>query len=256
MTSSELIAVSVNIGAALLENGAEIYRVEESISRICLAYGATEANVYAVPTAIITSFVRDGAQPVTRVRRIHHRGTNLGKLDQLNSLCREICSSPMDYQKIDSRIAEIAGSCTFPNHHLCLATGGIGFFFTLLFHGSFPEAVSAFGICIILWLIYSGMQCLRFNGLFIHIISAAWVSLAAVCCYRLRFIPTYSNVIIGSIMFLVPGLPITNAIRDLVAGDVMAGISKFTEALLVAAGIAVGVALPLSILTLLGGLYG
>lgn len=256
MTSSELITVSVNIGAALLENGAEIYRVEESISRICFAYGATDANVYAVPTAIITSFVRDGAQPVTRVRRIHNRSTNLGKLDQLNSLCREICSSPMDYEQINARIADISGGHAFRNRYLCLATGGIGFFFTLLFHGSFPEAVCAFGICVILWLMTSGMQKVHFNGLFIHIIGAAWVSFAAVCSFHLNIIPTYSNVIIGSIMFLVPGLPITNAIRDLVAGDVMAGISKFTEALLVAAGIAVGVALPLSIVAFLGGLYG
>ena len=48
MTSNELIDISVDIGAALLENGAEIYRVEESIARICYAYGATETNIYAV----------------------------------------------------------------------------------------------------------------------------------------------------------------------------------------------------------------
>ena len=34
MTSNELIDITVDIGAALLENGAEIYRVEESIARI------------------------------------------------------------------------------------------------------------------------------------------------------------------------------------------------------------------------------
>ena len=95
MTSNELIDISVDIGAALLENGAEIYRVEESIARICYAYGATETNIYAVPTAIIASFVRGNSHPVTRVLRIYRRGTNLGRLDQLNTLCREICATSM-----------------------------------------------------------------------------------------------------------------------------------------------------------------
>ena len=104
MTCNELIDISVDIGAALLENGAEIYRVEESIARICYAYGATETNIYAVPTAIIASFVRGNSHPVTRVLRIYRRGTNLGRLDQLNTLCREICATSMTYAQIRERL--------------------------------------------------------------------------------------------------------------------------------------------------------
>ena len=131
MTSNELIDISVDIGAALLENGAEIYRVEESIARICYAYGATETNIYAVPTAIIASFVRGNSHPVTRVLRIYRRGTNLGRLDQLNTLCREICATSMTYAQIRERLVRILHDKPFHRYHLCLATGGIGFFFTL-----------------------------------------------------------------------------------------------------------------------------
>ena len=132
MTSNELIDISVDIGAALLENGAEIYRVEESIARICYAYGATETNIYAVPTAIIASFVRGNSHPVTRVLRIYRRGTNLGRLDQLNTLCREICATSMTYAQIQERLVYILHDKPFHRYHLCLATGGIGFFFTRL----------------------------------------------------------------------------------------------------------------------------
>lgn len=253
MTSNELIDISVTIGAALLENGAEIYRVEESIARICYAYGATETNIYAVPTAIVASFVREDARPVTRVQRIYQRGTNLGRLDQLNTLCREVCATPMTYTQIRERLLRILHDKPFRRYQLCLATGGIGFFFTLLFHGSVFEATCSFFTCIVLWGIMTFLQALPANLLFSNIIGGTWVAACAVICWKLHLIETYRAMIIGSIMFLVPGLPMTNAIRDLIAGDIMAGISKFTEALLVAVGIAVGVALPLGILSMIGG---
>lgn len=253
MTSNELIEISVDIGTALLENGAEIYRVEESIARICYAYGATEANIYAVPTAIIASFVRDQSQPVTRVQRIYRRGTNLGRLDQLNALCRDICFAPTSYEQVRVRLSSILRDNPFRSWQLCLATGGIGLFFTLLFHGTVTQAVCSFFTCLVLWGIMTVLQALPVNLLFSNVLGGAWVACCAVLCWKFHLIDTYRTMIIGSIMFLVPGLPMTNAIRDLIAGDIMAGISKFTEALLIAVGIAVGVALPLGILAVIGG---
>ncbi len=299
MTSTELISVSMDIGQKLLESGAEIYRVEESISRICRAYGAKDVNVYAVPTAIVASMVREGEKPITRVSRIYHRSTNLGRLDQLNTLCREICCSPMDHVEICERLHLIDRHKMYRNWQLCLATGGVGCFFTLLFGGGWEEACCAFFTCLILWVLTAaagrihtntlfiatgGVGCfftllfgggweeaccafftclilwvltaaagrIHTNTLFINLVGGFWVALSGLLCLRAGFIEQYDTMIIGSIMFLVPGLPITNAIRDLIAGDVVAGITKFTEALLVAAGIAVGAALPLGIAGLLG----
>ena len=91
MTPNELIDISVDIGAALLENGAEIYRVEESIARICYAYGAAETQCCASRADCDYRFICAGrCPPGPRVQRIYQRGTNLGRLDQLNTLCREI----------------------------------------------------------------------------------------------------------------------------------------------------------------------
>ena len=252
MTSTELISVSMDVGQKLLESGAEIYRVEESISRICRAYGAREVNVYAVPTAIVASMVREGENPMTRVSRIYHRSTNLGRLDQLNTLCREICCAPMEYAEICERLHLIDRHEIYRNWQLCLATGGVGCFFTLLFGGGWQEACCAFFTCLMLWVLTAAAGRIHTNTLFINLVGGFGVALSGLLCLRAGFIEQYDTMIIGSIMFLVPGLPITNAIRDLIAGDVVAGITKFTEALLVAAGIAVGAALPLGIAGLLG----
>lgn len=247
MTSAELITVSIDIGQRLLESGAEIYRVEESIFRICCSYGAQDINVYAVPTAIIASMARDGESPITRVSRIYHRSINLGRLDQLNALCRDICDFKMDYAEIRERMHLIEQHTAYQNWQTCLATGGVGCFFTLLFGGDIAEACCAFTSCMILWSLTTAAERIQANILFINIVGGFWAAFAGLVCHSLGWIVQYDTMIVGSIMFLVPGLPITNAIRDLIAGDFVAGITKFTEALLVGAGIAVGAALPLSI---------
>lgn len=252
MTSAELITVSIDIGQRLLESGAEIYRVEESICRICKAYGAHDANVYAVPTGIVATVERENEPPLTRVIRIYNRGTDLNRLDRLNALSRRICEQPMPYQQVCDCLAEIDQIKTYSRSALCLASGGGACFFTLLFGGGVAEGLCALLIGTIVWWITDTMNRIASNALFVNVVGGVWIAAAALGFSSLGLIGSYDTLIIGSIMLLVPGLPITNSIRDLIAGDFMAGITKFTEALLVAAGIAVGVALPLSVAGLLG----
>lgn len=253
MTTTELITVAIDIGRRLLESGAEIYRVEESIVRICRAYGAQDIQVYAVPTVIIASMVGKEGDTITRVKRIYKRSTNLGRLDQLNALCRDICDVQMDCGAIREQLHLIDQHSNFRNLELCIATGGTGFFFTLVFGGGIAEAVCALVTCFVLWVLTTSLARIHTNGLFINVVGGCWVAVSGLLCYRLGWIEQYDTMIIGSIMFLVPGLPMTNAIRDLIAGDFVSGITKFTEALLVAAGIAVGAAMPLSLAGMLGG---
>ncbi len=253
MTSAQLISVSMDIGQRLLQCGAETYRVEEAIFRICCSYGAKEINVYAVPTTIITSFTRNDEAPITRVSRIYNRSTNLGLLDQLNTLCRDICNEKMDYQSITERLHLIDRHAGYPDYMLCLTTGGGAAFFTFLFGGISIEALCSAITCMILWWIIAWMTRIRTNTLFINIVGGFWIASTALLFYKIGVIQQYDTMVIGSIMILVPGLVLTNAIRDLIAGDIVAGITKFTEALLVAAGIAVGAALPFSFAGLLVG---
>ena len=253
MTSDQLLTISVEIGRALLESGAEIYRVEETISRICMAYGAREVNVYAVPTVIIASFARGDEPQLTRVCRIRRRGTNLGRIDQLNALSRDACTGKMDCAAIRERLELILRRGNYPGWQLCAATGGTGFFFTLLFGGGLSEAVCSFVCCLALWLLTTIMRRMHPNPLFVNVMGGFWVAFSGILFYHLGLIPSYDTMIVGSIMPLVPGLSITNSIRDLIAGDSIAGITKFVETLLVAAGIAVGAALMFSIAGFLGG---
>lgn len=60
-------------------------------------------------------------------------------------------------------------------------------------------------------------------------------------------------VIVGSIMPLLPGVALTNGIRDFISGDLISGVSRVSEALLTAIAIAVGIGSALKLLIMLGG---
>lgn len=254
MTASELLGCALMLGRRLLEYGAEIYRVEESIERMCLAYGAQSADVYAVPTAIVATIRMDDETVLTQTSRIKQRGTDLDKVAALNALCRAVCTCPVSYRQFQKDMQEIESRPCYSNRIQCLACGGVAAFFTLLFGGSFIESILAFLIGFLLQILISHTERLNMHALFTNLLGGAWISLAALIGTKVGFGQNYDVIIIGSIMPMVPGLLMTNSIRDMIAGDFMAGISRFSEALLIAAVIAAGAAIPLSMHTLLGGL--
>ena len=98
---------------------------------------------------------------------------------------------------------------------------------------------------------------LRVN-FFINTLASGFV--LAFCAYAflaLGFPINIQVVITGSIMVLVPGLVFTNFMSDLLTGDIVAGLSTFTRAVLTAGAIALGtgaaLALCLDLWTLSGG---
>ena len=60
-------------------------------------------------------------------------------------------------------------------------------------------------------------------------------------------------VIVSAIMPIVPGVAITNAIRDTLQGDYLSGCARILEAFLKAASIALGVGLGMSLFDMLIG---
>ena len=252
MTTAELISAAIEIGQQLLESGAELYRVEESMQRICLAYGARDTHVYAVPTSIIITIAREGEAPLTRSRRIYARGTDLSRIDSLNMLCRRLCAEPQPYDVVRERLAQLRAAPRYGPWALRFAFGGIGFFFTLLFHGNLAGAVTSFLVCFVLRLLLEVLERLHVNTLFGNIVGGMLIGAVTALGLKLGLYEHYDKVIIGSIMTLVPGVLITNSIRDLIAGDSIGGMTRFTEALLSAICIAIGVAIPLTLLRYLG----
>ncbi len=122
--------------------------------------------------------------------------------------------------------------------------------FSLFFHGTFKDAICAFVLGAFLKWGMNYLDKIDFSSFFKYIISGAMVTLLSIGCANLSLCNSLDNVIISVDMLLVPGLAITNAIRDTVSGDLVSGLARTAEAIFIAVGIAVGSGM---IFMLLGG---
>ena len=89
-----------------------------------------------------------------------------------------------------------------------------------------------------------------------NVLASALVSILAIVFFAVGLPVHYDKIIIGAIMPLVPGIPLTNSIRDFINSDYLSGTIRLIDALLTAFCIAVGVGIVITISQFVtGGLF-
>lgn len=252
MNCQELAELAVTAGYCLLENGAETYRVEESAVRIITAYGVADCDVFAVPSCIIVTLTALGEngeiQSFTRMKRIKERGTNLDRVSKINDICRNICKNTPACKSACRELCSMAQSPVYPFAVQVAATAAISFAFTLFFGGDLGGACWAVLCGVVLRLAMHGMERFDVNNFFANIGGSAIVAAAAFLGVALGISEGFDKIIIGTLMNLVPGVALTNSMRDIIAGDLLSGMTKLLEALMTAAAIALGSGISLYLL--------
>ncbi len=155
MEDKKLLQLVSDIGFDMLSYGGEIYRVEETVKRICFAYGIEIVDVFAIPSTIIVSITRQ-EETYSRTRRIISKGTDLDKVDQLNNLSRQLCREKPDYISAKEMLRQIRTGIEYPLWMLCGAHGAAALIFALFFGGNWKDGMWAFPIGIMIKLVSYG----------------------------------------------------------------------------------------------------
>ena len=245
---NKLLGLVGEMGYRLMESGAEIYRVEESIRRLLQAYGVEQGEVFAIPNCIIISLTSPQGEPLTQIRRMPAHGTDIYLLEQYNGLCRKLCSQAPPFDDALEQMADIRRNHRVYPLWVQLLAHFLGCGMFSLFYGGSPADGVCGGLCgVVIGLCLTLISRLGANLFFKTVAGGAASALAAVLLTGLGLGENLDRIIIGALMALVPGIAITNAMRDIMAGDMVAGISKGAEALLIGAAIALGTALSLGL---------
>ena len=242
-----LLCLALDIGEGMLKNGAEISRVEDTIERICHAYGAVHVEVFTI-ISMINAAVRmpDGSYS-SQLRRVKSTGTNLTKLERLNALSREICSSKITLEEVEARIHEIRNDTPYPIWVLILSYAAVAGGFTFFFAGGVLDAVIAALAGVVVALV-DFLPSKRLNKMAKTLISSFFIAMIAGLGVLAGVGDNGGAIIMGAIMLLVPGVAFGIAMRDLLCGDLMAGILRTLQAVLLALMIAFGYMLAFEIL--------
>ncbi|WP_312645250.1 threonine/serine exporter family protein [Hydrogenoanaerobacterium sp.] len=254
MNYDEAVNTTIEIGYELLKNGAEIYRIEESMQRVFTAYGLKQNEVFTIPSCIIVTLRMEDGRPITQIKRVYSSVTDLEKVRRLNDLCRRICRDTPDFIQIRAELDAIKAMPSFSFNVQMLAFAAIAAVFTLFYGGNFADAACAAFCGAAVKIVSYQMGKFRTNSFFIIIISSAVAAVLALAAVQLQLGFSSDKIIIGTLMNLVPGVAVTNFMRDIIAGDLLSGVIKLTEALLSATAIALGAGIALAVARMVFGI--
>lgn len=238
----EFINILLDIGEKLLLSGGEVSRVENTLSKMAEAYGTDKRSVFVITSNIVISLSMPGGIYATDTRRIlKSASTDFLCLEKLNAISREYCKNPVSNAELRRRTDE----CEIRVAPLAMWTGSIlaAGAFSVFFGRSIADgavaALLALVICFFKTRVY---KIIKYNLQFNFLVSFVTGILALVAAW---FVPGVSadKVIIGDIMLLIPGLAMTNSVRNILAGDTISGVMRFVESLVWTLGLAIGIML-------------
>lgn len=232
----------MDIGAMMIRNGSEVKRVEDTLRRMGKAYGAERMDVFAITSTLVcTMNMPDGTVcSMTRGTRDGTK-TDFWKLERINALSREYCRKKIDTDKLKICIEDIEHSSA-PRFRVCLGSVLAAGTLAVFFGGNILDGVFAAVFALAIWLmqVYFALVCTN-NILFNFVCSFVTGVLIGVAGH---IFPIHGDkVMIGDIMLLIPGLALTNAVKDMFVGDTITGSLRLVESLLWAVAIACGFAL-------------
>lgn len=252
--NQQVLELALLAGRILLQNGAEILRVQETIIHILEAFGIRDHDVYVISNAVFTT-VGEVTLPCHAIRFIPMGGVHLGRIAAVNALSREIEANggAAGVEEYTRRLKECEKIPKNPPWVQLLACSLGAASFCYIMGGSVWDSVGAFLVGLVLqgYLFFTERK--RTNKFIALIFSGMLITL---CCNLLVGAGLGNSVdamIIGDSMPLVPGVLLTTAIRDFFNSDFLAGTIHLVDALLVAASIAVGVGTMLYLWSLLAG---
>ena len=248
MDQQQILSCALDIGEQMLISGAEVSRVELAVRMICTAYGCRRADVFTITSSMVLTVEGPDGNHATQTRRITGTSTDLTKLHRLNALSRRICAETPNFQDVQAALKDICSQQPYALWIQVLAGGLIAFAFALFFGGSWYDGAVAgvlgMGLRLLTWLLQKSAA----NQIIVNMIASFVLSVGAITLVRCGFGHDVNKILIGNIMLLIPGIALTNSLRDLISGDIMTGILRFLDAVLVAAAIAAGYILAANLL--------
>lgn len=254
MKEQLLLDVAVEAGAIMLESGAETYRVEDTMDRILRHWHKDTVETLALMTGIVATLKGgDLPQPLTVMKTVNRRSTNMSKIMEVNGISRQFCENKITLEEAKEQLGQLRKK-HYNRMLYNLATAGVAVGFAMMLGGNLAETILAGVVGIVLGLVITAGKLVHMNALILDVLSGMSIALMTFGCRELFRIPIQTGIVIVSAMMpIVPGVAITNAIRDTMYGDYLSGCARILEAFLKAAMIALGVGVGMA---LLGSLLG
>lgn len=246
MDYKKLADTAMLAGTIMLQAGAETYRVEDTMQRILRTSGGKTTEVLVLSTALMLTVDDPSISAISKMQRIIIRGTNLGNICEVNGLSRKYCAGEISLDEIYEELKRLGDKRRYSVKISYLCTLVTVVMFTLLLGGNAVDALLAGGSAVVMVVFQMIFARKGLNQFMYHMVALACATffvsvLQAVVCADSNL----ELIVAGTAMPLLPGVAITNAIRDTLQGDYISGAARVMEAFVRAVSCAVGIGIGL-----------
>lgn len=241
----KVLDLSMEAGQILLDAGAEIFRVEETIQRIAMAFGIEKCNSFVMSTGIFLTAENEHGEMYASVKHIPIQGAKLHRIAAVNQLSREIVEGKYTLEEAEEKLEAIKKIPGKRDLTKIFASGLGSGSFSYLQGGSMEDVMAAFlsGLLLYVFVLAMERREKKTSKIVVNLVGGFTVSLLAVVFARFGFGNSPGKILVGTVMPLVPGVSLVNAVRDFAEGNYIGGGVRFLDALMVALGVSLGVGL-------------
>ena len=243
-----LLETALLAGEILLSSGAETYRVEDTMNHILKTSKVAQIDALALMTGItVTLNDPEWEMPISMIRTIESRSTNMNNIIKVNAISRNYCGGKITLEEANTRLKSVKEKL-YTRTEFNIATALVATGFAMMLGGSFLDVLVASIMGFWLAGCITIAKIKKIDVLVQDVISCAGIAFFTmlVKAYALPNIDM-DVVIVSALMPIVPGVAITNAIRDTLQGDYLSGCARILEAFLKAASVAIGIGLGMAI---------
>lgn len=243
MNYYKLLQAILDVAEEMLVCGAEVARVEDSITRMCDAYGCTRTNAFIITSNIQVTTESPEGKILTQIRRIVRNDTNFDRLDYLNDLSRYICANKPNVEELIEKYEEVMNRKPLPIWLEYVGAILAASSFCVFFGGTWFDGLATMILAVVITAVTRFLSKIEENQLAKTFITSLIAGFLAIILVGLGIGDHTDKLMIGGIMLLIPGIALINSVRDMLTGDVVSGLFRLLNALLTAICIAIGFAL-------------
>ena len=251
----QILKLAVSIGELMLKSGAETYRVEDTITRILEKHHFNTVDTFVIPTGIMVTIEGNTFSLSTKIVRVKNRSSRLDRIELLNQLSRDYVDGDMSLDEANERLEAIRNVKSYTRPQIILWVGISCSFFSVMFKANLLEFFITLCVGLGVGFLQDHLNHKQIITFFTLFLCSLFIGFSVMIChYVFKETLNIEPIIIGCIMPLLPGVAFTTAVRDVIGDELLSGISRGVEALLVAVVLAAGIGASLSFSFWIGGL--
>jgi uncharacterized membrane protein YjjP (DUF1212 family) len=250
-----LVEIAMLTGEIMLVGGAETYRVEDTMTRILKISRLEKTETFVTPTGIFLTLADPSIDAITLVKRVENRVTNMSSIYEANNISRKLCSGQMSNQEAYEQLSKLKMVKQYDDKVIYICTVFTSLFFSVLLGSNVLNClIAGFNgglIALVIWV----TKKFRIHSIIKNLIASILIAFFSMFFLHVIKLPLQLEILIGgSVMPLLPGVAVTNAIRDTLQGDYLSGGGRAIEACVSAAMTASGIGIGMAFYSFIGGI--